>query len=717
MCDAEHVIPRRKFLTGAGAALGAVASRHLAAQMIPAVEAIPTVFHGHPDGIRTLVRFVVRNSDAPAGRLRVYDERTNALLGTAGVISVGDGRLSGELWLPLERPLRVRTELEYPGTQRPLRDRFTLTPTPRWTLHWLLLADPASITATLAPLDAMWRGVPVAALRDAGAQIDPVRRAEALTDLEAARIVWPAWIASRESGLPLAPVGTALRGFAGLPSVVAGSGLTGTVGMLDEPWTVVDQIPASLADLQRLVEERLVANDTPRHRGFVVTPIHQGTDGLTALFDAWRTRFTAPVLAVGTAPADMRTRGITMPRAALSDTPAELAERARRRRVALRTETESLFAALASRIGASGDAMWAIANGMRSAYAGTIVFNPTPFGRTDVVRETDGEWVATDIPGPGYAVVPTPAPTTWPEPTTTVPPVIANIAWRVRLNERGTISSLLHQPSGTELAGAQGLMVASDARAMDIGVTRVRAFGERLVVRHLAGGSRWTTTFTLYDGLDTLHVETDSGPWDHAWRFDVAVSGTHTRWAELLGMGQADGAMHGVSVGDWWSADGTDGSLMVACPDGAVLSRDADGVLRHVGPSGGLRLRLGFARTALADDPWRIGALGNPLIALPIPGTGSHALPGFGRVLNLRDPGTRLVGLRPAEDGLGVIAYLHDIMGMARSITLQSDFHTIRHAYACDLLERDRAVLPVQEGAVTVELVAGGVVAVRLILG
>ncbi|MEX0690906.1 MAG: hypothetical protein WD934_01100 [Gemmatimonadales bacterium] len=711
------MVPRREFLTSAGAVLGAVASRHLAAQMIPAVEAIPTVFHGHPDGTRTLIRLVVRNSDAPAGRLRVYDERTNALLGTAGVISVGDGRLSGELWLPLERPLRVRTELEYPGTQRPLRDRFTLTPTPRWTLHWLLLADPASITATLATLDAMWRGVPVAALRDVGAQIDPVRHAEAPTDLAAARIVWPAWMASRASGLPLAPVGTALRGFAGLPSVLAGSGLTGTVGMLDEPWTVVDQIPASLADLQRLVEERLVANDAPLHRGFVVTPIHQDTDGLAALFDAWRTRFTAPVLAVGTAPADMRTRGITMLGVALPGGPDALAERAAQRRDALESEGDSLFAPLASPLGASGNARTAIANAIRSAYAGTIVFNATSFGRTDVVRAGDGEWIATDIPGPGYAVVPTPAPITWPEPTTTAPPVIANITWRVRLTERGTISSLLHQPSGTELAGTHGLMVASDARAMDIGVTRVRAFGERLVVRHVAGGSRWTTTFTLYNGLDTLDVQTDGGPWDHAWRFDAAVGGTRTRWAELLGMGQADGAMHGVSAGDWWAADGTAGSLMVACPDGAVLSRDADGVLRHMGPSGGLRLRLAFAGTALADDPWRIGALGHPLIALPIPGTGSNALPGFGRVLNLRDPGTRLVGLRPADDGHGVIAYLHDIMGVARPITLQSDLHTIRTAYACDLLERDRAVLTVQDGAVTVELVADGVVAVRLILG
>jgi hypothetical protein len=48
-------------------------------------------------------------------------------------------------------------------------------------------------------------------------------------------------------------------------------------------------------------------------------------------------------------------------------------------------------------------------------------------------------------------------------------------------------------------------------------------------------------------------------------------------------------------------------------------------------------------------------------------------------------------------------------------VTLAAGVLGFTHAIACDLLERDRATLPVRDGTVSVALPAGGVAAVRLL--
>ncbi|MDH5196810.1 MAG: hypothetical protein OEY20_06130, partial [Gemmatimonadota bacterium] len=102
---------RRGFLLACGTGLAASRSTTVVAQGRAAVDATPTLFHGHPDGATTLVRFSASGLDAPAGRLRVHDLASGRLLGTAGMIR-RDDRLVGELWLPLAQPRRLRSELE-----------------------------------------------------------------------------------------------------------------------------------------------------------------------------------------------------------------------------------------------------------------------------------------------------------------------------------------------------------------------------------------------------------------------------------------------------------------------------------------------------------------------------------------------------------------------------------------------------------------------------
>ena len=121
------------------------------------VSATPTIFSRHPEGTTTLVRFVASDVDAPAGRLRVFD-RQNRLLGTAGMLGRGD-RLLGELWLQIERELRIRTELEMPGTRRPIRTWHTLYPEPHWSIYWITVANPDALRERFGKLGLLRAGV------------------------------------------------------------------------------------------------------------------------------------------------------------------------------------------------------------------------------------------------------------------------------------------------------------------------------------------------------------------------------------------------------------------------------------------------------------------------------------------------------------------------------------------------------------------------------
>ena len=119
------------------------------------METTATIFYAHPAGETTLVRFVVRDTDAPAGRLRVFDQGGRRLLGTAGVLGAGES-LFGELWLPLRNPSRIISQLEMPGLSRPIRTAHSLTPRPRWTLHWVTIIDPQRLIDSLEQLP-LWR--------------------------------------------------------------------------------------------------------------------------------------------------------------------------------------------------------------------------------------------------------------------------------------------------------------------------------------------------------------------------------------------------------------------------------------------------------------------------------------------------------------------------------------------------------------------------------
>jgi hypothetical protein len=165
-------------------------------------------------------------------------------------------------------------------------------------------------------------------------------------------------------------------------------------------------------------------------------------------------------------------------------------------------------------------------------------------------------------------------------------------------------------------------------------------------LRRAGGGQRFVTTMTLYDGLETVEITNEGGPWDGAWAFDPSPDATRLSWAQPLAAAGADGVVGEEAIDGWFAAHGEGGgALLVACPTGGVVWRAADGRIGCRGPASGMRFRLAFTRVMLPEDPWRLASSMVPLVALRTSGAGDVTLPGFGRLLDVRDPGARLLGL------------------------------------------------------------------------
>ena len=129
-----------------------------------------------------------------------------------------------------------------------------------------------------------------------------------------------------------------------------------------------------------------------------------------------------------------------------------------------------------------------------------------------------------------------------------------------------------------------------------------------------------------------------------------------------------------------------------------------------------VRFRIGFQAFAVADDPWRFGWSVEPLRAFAVDGRGDLTLPTFGRLLEVRDPGVAITALQTARDGVGVIAYLQELMGVPREVPLVPGVLTFDRALRTDLAERDIAELdPRSTGGVSVPVAAFGFTALRLL--
>jgi hypothetical protein len=484
----------------------------------PRVEAEPTVFRANPDGRLSLVRFFVRDVDAPAGRLRVYDDRRR-LLGTAGVIRSGDV-LYGELWLPLERRTRIRSQLESPGVQGVLRSDHSLRPKRRWTIHWITAADPLRLALGLEGANPLARGLQAAQWAESGVAGNPLAPLDTLElrdHVELLQMAMPARDLEVEYRLPVSVMAAAPEGedvIASALLALAGSG----VRYVARPWHHGDPpfewwsapdgsrilavaVPhgaesralgfaESTGEMTRRVEQWLETSPLLIAPG--ASPEDRSSDGTAFVVDTepdsdigrmlaavreWNTRYAFPRIVIG--PGDDlrsvidRMRGpatpVFRPSYHSHRTVPDLAgvtALAGKRRSAEAARAAGVAMSIARLLGdepGAADALQLLAGEIDSELPGTLVLNPAPFHRSGVALRPDGGLqTATDVPGLGYAFLVDAGAhfaVADPEEVPAVPPLTVLQGRHVRLEldrESGAVRSLIAADAGREWVRPDG---------------------------------------------------------------------------------------------------------------------------------------------------------------------------------------------------------------------------------------------------------------------
>jgi hypothetical protein len=719
-------VKRRGFVTALAAGLAAARPRRADARQAVTVDATPTLFHGHPDGLTTLVRFTASGLDAPAGRLRVHDVRTGTLIGTAGMIR-RDAVLTGELWLPLPARRRVRSALETPGRPTPIRSIHELTPTPRWTIYWLTLASPDAVRAAFTEVPDLMRGVHAAAMDAAGVRVNPWRALPPGADhLDLVRLTVPAAAASRATGIPLArlalyegplpPHGErALRGAAvplALPraQVVDPRALDLSAGRAAAAGRVEAWLRArAAADPGSAPIAVAVGSDLP----FAIAVQPQIHD--------WNTAYAFPRFAVGDG--DEVIRGLAAAAAAADPSvgaagPATPAPRAP---TVPDRDPSSPFLALCLAAAPAEPTLEGLARRFTSPLGGQLVFNPSPFGRSDVVAGAEGgARVVTDVPGLGYAFVPD-APAS--------PPTRHDHQdgargghFSVRLeSEGGGIASLVHRATGTELVAAgRAVNALPGASLTAVHAETLDGTGTRVVARRVTARDIVRTTVTVYDDLPWVEIENqmESGAAapSRAWAFDFAPTVERIVWEVPGGTAEAAPPYDALSPIRWTALRSEAGTILLgADPVTTGAAHDAGRVSLRA--PGTCRFRIGYHRgLPLPDDPWRFGFGMLPLVAVPVDGRGDRRLPTFGRILDVVDPTVAVLAIRPAEDGVGVMVFLQELAGVGREVPVRPALLAFDGAVLTDLAERDLRPAPDAPGSgVLVPLESLGYAAVRLL--
>jgi hypothetical protein len=742
------------------------------------VEAQASFFFAQPDGQRCLVRFSVQGLKAPAGRLRVFDF-AHRMLGTAGVIALADGRLYGELWLPVGDGLHLATELAAPGLKAPLRTQHWVRPAPRWTIYWGTLLEPVSLERRFATLTPVKRAVEAAALRAAGAAVNPMPGglAPASGDLPFLRLAEAALLTGEAFALALssfAAVDASQCGIPTLATVLNGSGVSRVVVTggsavghyrLDAPdgsgvlavALAPGSDPESLAfadggdRMRRLVEQWLL-EETRRtdqtakgERGAHPVALVVGVDPerlpqAAASVREWNSHFAFPRIVVGQsepffedlgrryageitgyAPAHTSTDAPPTPAEVTSLGQARAGERARR--------AEAMIDSLVRVLASGGRGLEAIANELAFSVPGTLVFNPSPYPRSDLVRLADTSYrVVTDVPALVYVYVPLGGRADegrWRTMEDDGSHAVETASFRVELEpQSGTIRSLISRGDGIEWIrpDGPGANAIEGAQVETLLRETLPGVGSRIVaVRRLPQHGAVRSMVTIYQGLpwvDLVNEAPDAGERAPEYRFAFTPGVSGVEWEIPAGAARGAAPLAFTHL-RWVRLLGGRGTVSLASRDAAWANVSEDGTLTSYGPRGSAGYRLAVSPPggfAYPDAPWQLGWSVEPLLAAPVPGTGGARLPSFGSLLVIDQPYVALVSLQAARDGNGLIVYLQELSGRARVATLGAGLIGFDDTRLVDLVERDLgppAMAMVNGAGVT--LAAHGVVALRLL--
>ena len=767
---------RRAFLTTVTGSLAGV----LVPRLVPpspsgalAVTAEPTLFWANPTGRTNLVRFLVTGTAAPAGRLRVYD-RSRRLIGTAGLLRVED-LLRGELWIDLERPVTVISELEAPGLGRVLRTSHRLVPTPRWTIVWLTAPDPAELRAQLEGLPTLNRLVQESIWREAGVIANPLAsaaRLHGLDHLPFLRIGAAGGALADSLGIPLATAALT-EAVEALPSTtplaLAGAGIPLLVRRFgSEPfawWRGPDG--------SRLLAATLPAGADPDALGFAAGPeemarrvdlhlrsaaVHEAlqrdaagepltfvaqtnvTDRLPAMAASvreWNRRFAHPRILIGGAddlarvsahvPAALPTVAPpASPDLALPD-PATLAQVARARAAAARSGVQQALAPIAALMTGgrlAADAARAIAAAVDARVAGYVAVNPSPFRRTDAVQLPGGRiQLVTDVPGYGYTFILDDG----------VPPSLATVApgggippiesggLRAEIDPAtGAIGSLRRRGHWRQWAVRAGVNAVPGAALEGVELQAFPGIGTRAVLtRRVPGAGTFSTTILALDALERIDIE-NRGPGlertGSTGILDFALDQPGIRWEIPAGHAAGSPPIRYLAHLRWLALDAGDGSVLFRGTDTPYLAVGSDARVEVPisGPVARFCLQIPWETPSIAACT-EFGWNTEPLRVVPVSGTDAGYAPRFGAPFVLDQVDAAIVGIGHDRIDDSVTLYIQNLTSAARVLTLGFGLLAWDEALRVDFLGRDigDAVTPVPDGVAS-EAPPWGVIAIRL---
>lgn len=732
------------------------------------VEAASTLFYAHPDGASNLVRFTITGVAAPAGRLRVYD-RSRRLLGTAGILRRGDA-LYGELWLPIGAQLRVVSELEAPGVRGPFRTEHSLTPHRKWTIHLFSMVDPHQVGEELSRLPPLKRAVQTALYRSYGVQANPIPRHldwSAKDHLSFLRTPADGVVRAQELAIPVGSTGAVQPGeplSATEILALAGSGVrVVTVPDASESFQWL-----AGPDGSRILAVSMPGGTTPRVLGF-----HDGTEIMAAEVERWLTtsprflspefarnvavvtsedtgqaaaavhravsdwnsRFAFPAIIPGDAEALLdgveRQGGpisvfVPQPDTATSSTPTTGIDYAAEVRSAEDSErTRNLIATLAAAIRPGADDLATVAAEVGALIPGTVVFNPSPFSRSEFLSLADGsERLVTDVPGLGYAYFPDAGaaePSEWIETDPTNG--LEGRDLRARIGRRsGAIESLTNKATGKEWVrpGWTGLNSIEGARVQRMDLQRLPETATRLTVDLWSPEhGRVRSIMTAYDRLPWIDVFNQTEATDNApivYSYPFSVDGPLISWEVPAGHEESAAPVEHIDHLRWIRIAGPRNAILLSGRETTSVTVARDGRVNCNTPQGTSYFRIGLhSERDAADLPWEFGWGTTPMVsARVVPGDGGQ-LPTFGAVLDVDRVGVAALGVVPARNGDGVILYVQELLGVERNVRIAAGLLRFSWAQPVDLLERPiGSPLTLEGDQVALPVRGHGVAAVRL---
>jgi hypothetical protein len=757
---------RRSFVTTvtsslSGAAAGLLTPRALLATPALQVVAQPTVFWAQPTGSENLVRFAASGIDAPAGRLRVYDG-ARRLLGTAGMLRSG-GVLQGELWLPLDRPVSVTSELEAPGVRGPHRTPHRLTPPKRWTIAWLTIAAPDDLANALADLPPVARIVQTAIWQEAGVIANPLAaawRLHQLDHLPFLRGESGAHPLRNQAGIQTASIALIddVDGFpATTPIALAGSDVRYVIrrhGAAPYAWwsapdgsrvlavtlpSGADPDTLGFADAAEVMESRIATHLASRASdgSFTLvaqTAVHDRLPRMVAAVTEWNRRYAFPRILIGgaeglaaaaaTLPQDASP--ITLPTSnlpAIPPTASPAAHVATERIASMRSRVDAALRPLANFL-ANGshhdDPGRRLADTIDTTVAGFLAVNPSPFRRTAVVDLPDGRRQrVTDIPALGYAFVLDEgvAPETLPVEPATARARGATLTVTVDPGT-GALRSARDR-HGREWIGAEGFNAADGSVLLSLERIDYPGIGADLVARRFAPRlGDFTSRISVWNNAPWIDIEN----WvdqpeqnEFAFGFDTEATRRRLRWEVPAGSQETTEDITSLTHLRWLASDSDDGSVLFRGLESALVDVERSGHLEFRSVRGRSRFRVQVASTAPSNQVCaRFGWNAEPIAVVPVSGNTRGSAPRFGTAVVLDQTDAAIVGLDTSVDGTAMTVFVQNLTSESRFLTLGYGLLAWSSAHRIDFRGREMAGVSDAPDGLAVRISGWGIAAVRL---